>query len=153
MRSSPRLPPATTILRSKRSTLRFYHTDSVGLLDQLPDSTIDVVITSPPYNLGVQYRSYRDTLPEMSYLRWTSVWVAAATRVLGDDGSLFLNVGNKPTQPWTAIDVVLEARRHLILQNTIHWIKSLTGSWQGPAPVWNGTLRWGTTNRSTASDS
>ena len=61
----------------------------------------------------------------MSYLRWTSVWVAAATRVLGDDGSLFLNVGNKPTQPWTAIDVVLEARRHLILQNTIHWIKSI----------------------------
>ena len=45
--------------------------------------------------------------------------------VLSDRGSLFLNVGTKPTLPWTAIDVALEARRHLVLQNTIHWIKSI----------------------------
>ena len=41
------------------------------------------------------------------------------------EGSLFLNVGNKPTRPWTAFDVATEARRHLRLQNTIHWIKSI----------------------------
>ena len=40
-------------------------------------------------------------------------------------GSLFLNVGNKPTQPWTAFAVVSEARCTLHLQNTIHWIKSI----------------------------
>ena len=44
---------------------------------------------------------------------------------VGPDGSLFLNVGAKPTDPWTALDVAQAARRHLQLQNTIHWIKSI----------------------------
>ena len=41
------------------------------------------------------------------------------------EGSLFLNVGSKPTDPWTALDVAQAARPHLQLQNTIHWIKSI----------------------------
>jgi site-specific DNA-methyltransferase (adenine-specific) len=45
--------------------------------------------------------------------------------VLRPDGSLFLNVGAKPTDPWTAFDVAQAARAHLRLQNTIHWIKSI----------------------------
>ena len=40
-------------------------------------------------------------------------------------GSLFLNVGAKPTDPWTALDVAQAARPHLQLQNTIHWVKSI----------------------------
>ena len=46
-------------------------------------------------------------------------------RVLRPEGSLFLNVGAKPTDPWTAIDVAQAVRPHLRLQNTIHWIKSI----------------------------
>jgi site-specific DNA-methyltransferase (adenine-specific) len=38
---------------------------------------------------------------------------------------MFLNVGAKPTDPWTAFDVAQAARPHLQLQNTIHWIKSI----------------------------
>ena len=49
----------------------------------------------------------------------------AAGRLLAADGSLFLNVGAKPTDPWTAIDIALAARPHLALQNTLHWIKSI----------------------------
>ena len=41
------------------------------------------------------------------------------------DGSLFLNVGARPTDPWTALDVAQAARSHLRLQNIIHWIKSI----------------------------
>ena len=41
-------------------------------------------------------------------------------------GRLFLNVGSKPTEPWTALDVAQAARQHLQLQNLIHWIKSIT---------------------------
>ena len=49
----------------------------------------------------------------------------ALARVLAADGSLFLNVGSKPTDPWLAMDVAQAARSHLQLQNTIHWIKSI----------------------------
>jgi site-specific DNA-methyltransferase (adenine-specific) len=38
---------------------------------------------------------------------------------------MFLNVGAKPTDPWTALDVAQAARPHLQLQNTLHWIKSI----------------------------
>jgi site-specific DNA-methyltransferase (adenine-specific) len=59
------------------------------------------------------------------YLGWTDSWVTAAARVLRRDGSLFLNVGAKPSDPWTALDVAQAARAHLRLQNVIHWIKSI----------------------------
>ncbi len=87
--------------------------------------SVEAIVTSPPYNLGIRYRSYADTLPRERYLAWTSEWVRAAGRLLASDGSLFLNVGAKPTDPWTAIDIALAARPHLALQNTLHWIKSI----------------------------
>jgi site-specific DNA-methyltransferase (adenine-specific) len=51
--------------------------------------------------------------------------VRRAADVLAPGGSLFLNVGAKPTDPWIALDVAQAARAHLRLQNTIHWVKSI----------------------------
>jgi site-specific DNA-methyltransferase (adenine-specific) len=64
-------------------------------------------------------------MPRLAYLEWTGTWIAQVSRALQANGSLFLNVGAKPTHPWTAIDVAQTARAHLHLQNTIHWIKSI----------------------------
>ena len=119
------LPKPHTILESRRGTLRFYLGDCVEILAALEPASISVVATSPPYNLGVRYRSYRDSLPRQHYLEWTARWVEAVRRVLPPDGSLFLNVGAKPTDPWTAMEVAQAARPYLQLQNTIHWIKSI----------------------------
>lgn len=107
------------------ATLRFYRGDCLEIFDTLPSGAVSAIVTSPPYNLGVEYRSYRDTLPRSEYLEWTSLWVASAKRALSPEGSLFLNVGAKPTDPWTAFDVAQAVRPHLELQNTIHWIKSI----------------------------
>ena len=86
---------------------------------------MDAIVTSPPYNLGIQYRTYDDTIPRDRYLAWTGEWVKRAAGALSPSGSLFLNVGAKPTDPWTAMDVAQAARPYLHLQNTIHWIKSI----------------------------
>ena len=96
------------------------------MLRTFAPESIDLVVTSPPYNLGIQYRSYDDGRPRHEYLTWTSEWVEAVARVLAPEGSLFLNVGSKPTDPWTALDVAQATRQHLQLQNLIHWIKSIT---------------------------
>ena len=56
------LPKPTTTVRTGRSTLRFYNTDSLELLAQLAPGSVGVIVTSPPYNLGVRYRSYHDAL-------------------------------------------------------------------------------------------
>lgn len=117
--------PYATLSRGARA-LRFYLGDSVEVLARLPAAGVGVIVTSPPYNLGISYRSYDDGRPRAEYLAWTGEWVKAAARVLAPDGSMFLNVGAKPTDPWTALDVAQAARPHLQLQNLIHWIKSIT---------------------------
>jgi site-specific DNA-methyltransferase (adenine-specific) len=118
------LKPVASITAGSSSG-RFYLADCLEVFAQLPARSIDVIVTSPPYNLGIQYNRYQDTLSREDYLEWTHAWIAAAARVLRPDGSMFLNVGAKPTDPWTALDVAQAARSHLRLQNIIHWIKSI----------------------------
>jgi site-specific DNA-methyltransferase (adenine-specific) len=108
-----------------RSTLRFYLGDCLTVLPALDPASVGVIVTSPPYNLGVRYRTYRDDLPRKDYLSWTDRWVREAARVLRPEGSLFLNVGAKPTDPWIPLEVAQVARGHFRLQNTIHWVKSI----------------------------
>ena len=120
-----RLPQPHTSFISGGSTYRFYLGDCLKVLDCMPAGSIDAIVTSPPYNLGIQYRSYDDTIPRDTYLEWTEHWVQRVAVAMAPQGSLFLNVGAKPTDPWTALDVAQAARRHLRLQNTIHWIKSI----------------------------
>src|SRR4051812_38231948 len=120
-----RLPKPHTQIETRRGTLRFYLGDCLDVLRSLTPGSISVIVTSTPYNLGVRYRSYDDTLPRDQYLDWTAAWIKAAGKALAPEGSLFLNVGAKPTDPWTALDVAQAARPHLELQNTIHWIKSI----------------------------
>ena len=108
-----------------RSRLRFFHGDAVEILGALKTASVDAIVTSPPYNLGVRYRSYDDGRPRAEYLRWTAEWIQAAKQVLAPEGSLFLNVGAKPKDPWTALDVAQAVRPHLELQNIIHWVKSI----------------------------
>jgi site-specific DNA-methyltransferase (adenine-specific) len=120
-----KLPKPFSQIETSRGTLRFYLGDCLEVFRALTPGAISVIVTSPPYNLGVRYRSYDDTRPRKEYLAWTDRWTKAAARAIGDSGSLFLNVGAKPTDPWTALDVAQTARHHLALQNTIHWIKSI----------------------------
>jgi len=120
-----RLPKPHTSITTRRGTLRFYLGDCVALLRSMTPGSVSVIVTSPPYNLGVAYRTYDDTLPRAHYLEWTGSWIEAAAKTLQPEGSLFLNVGAKPTDPWTALDVAQAARPHLQLQNTIHWVKSI----------------------------
>ena len=120
-----RIPKPHTRLTSNGATFCFYLGDCVDVLDRLTPGSIDAIVTSPPYNLGIRYRSYDDTMPRRQYLEWTTEWVSRVARALTPDGSLFLNVGAKPTDPWTAIEIAQATRPYLQLQNTIHWIKSI----------------------------
>jgi site-specific DNA-methyltransferase (adenine-specific) len=119
------LPKPYADVHRGRSRLRFFHGDAVDILGALKTASVDAIVTSPPYNLGIRYRSYDDGRPRAEYLRWTAEWIQAAKQVLAPEASLFLNVGAKPKDPWTALDVAQAVRPHLELQNIIHWVKSI----------------------------
>jgi len=93
--------------------------------EALAPQSVEVVITSPPYNIGVRYTCFDDTLPRREYLRWTEAWVGEVKRALAGSGSFFLNLGSKPSDPWVALEVAQVVRPHFVLQNVIHWVKSI----------------------------
>jgi site-specific DNA-methyltransferase (adenine-specific) len=96
--------------------------EGMQLMDQ---KSVDVIVTSPPYNLGIEYNTYQDDKPRVDYLDWMENVAKESKRVLKDNGSFFLNVGGSLKDPWIPIDVAERFRRHFTLQNTIHWIKSI----------------------------
>ena len=87
------------VLTVGESTQTFYLGDCLEVFRSLPPGSVSAIVTSPPYNLGVRYRSYDDSIPRRDYLAWTDRWVEAARTVLDPRGSLFLNVGAIPLGP------------------------------------------------------
>ena len=77
---SPRAPKPVVDITVGRSRIQLFHGDCVEVLPHLAPASIGVVVTSPPYNLGIKYRSYEDDLPRAEYLAWTDRWLRAASR-------------------------------------------------------------------------
>jgi site-specific DNA-methyltransferase (adenine-specific) len=105
---------------------RLIHGDCLSVMRELPSELVDVVVTSPPYNLGINYGTYRDTVPRDAYLRWTVDWCREVKRLMKENGSFFLNIGAAPSNPMLPHEVVIALRDEFVLQNTFHWIKSIT---------------------------
>ena len=102
------------------------HGDCLAGMAALSAESVDLVVTSPPYNLDIAYASYADDAPREEYLDWCHRWAAELQRVLKPTGSFFLNVGAAPANPLLPHELVLKFQPLFRLQNTIHWIKSIT---------------------------
>ena len=72
------LKPYRIVRTPRNRSSRFYLGDCIEVMNQLPAQSIDVMVTSPPYNLGIRYNRYQDSLTPAEYLQWTDAWVAAA---------------------------------------------------------------------------
>ena len=103
-----------------------HHQDCVEGMRLLPEDSIDVVVTSPPYNLGIKYSKFNDTMGRDAYLEWAGVWAGEIFRVLKPEGSFFLNIGAAPANPLLPHQLAIKLSEVFTLQNTIHWVKSIT---------------------------
>lgn len=115
-------------VRSSRNNawIRLHAADCVAAIPSLLEvGSVDVVVTSPPYNLGIGYSAYRDDISREDYLEWLDRWAGVVREAMAEEGSLFLNVGSKPTDPLVPFQVLEVMNRHFRLQNVIHWIKSI----------------------------
>lgn len=67
--------------------------DALEMLASIPTGAVDLVVTSPPYNIG---KEYERPLPLNEYLEWCESWMASLYRVVKDTGAFWLNVGYVP---------------------------------------------------------
>ena len=71
--------------------MTIYEADSTDLSFLAPDS-VQLIVTSPPYNLGKDYGTARDDATYHQYLDWVVSWSRELWRVLEPGGRLCLNI-------------------------------------------------------------
>jgi site-specific DNA-methyltransferase (adenine-specific) len=135
--------PSSRIALATDTQVEIYHGDCVAGMTRLAEKSVDLVVTSPPYNLGIKYSKYQDDQAREAYLAWCLAWGEGIKRVLKDDGALFLNVGASPSNPMLPHELAKAFADHLFtLQNTIHWIKAITiDDDDGDAPISRGHFK------------
>jgi site-specific DNA-methyltransferase (adenine-specific) len=88
---------------------------------------VDVIVTSPPYNIDKNYRSYFDKKERNEYLSWLSEIARTSYNILKNEASFFLNVSGAPSDSLLPLEVAKAFfDSGYKLQNTIHWIKSIS---------------------------
>jgi site-specific DNA-methyltransferase (adenine-specific) len=64
----------------------------VDVMNAMPDSSVDLIVTSPPYGVGIAYDVHDDDMVWEEYVKFTYSWMEQAFRVLKDDGRIALNI-------------------------------------------------------------
>jgi len=97
-----------------------------GMKLYVESESVDIIITSPPYNTGKEYNVYDDRKPKDWFLDWLGRVAIQCRRVLRRDGSFFMNFGFALRDPWLPFQVAEEIGKHFNLQNVIIWVKSIS---------------------------
>lgn len=82
--------------------------------DLIPASSVDLIITSPPYNIDMNYNSHKDNLTYEEYLEFTMKWIKKAYILVKSGGRLCLNIPldkNKGGQQSVYADMVHIAKK------------------------------------------
>lgn len=80
----------------------------------IPEGRVDLIITSPPYNVDIHYESYDDKIPHEAYLDFTRKWLEKCYKLTKDDGRFCLNIPldkNKGGQQSIYADIVTVAKQ------------------------------------------
>lgn len=64
----------------------------IDVMSELPQNSIDLLVTSPPYNVGIEYDQHDDRMGMNEYWQFTEDWLKESFRVLKDDGRIAINI-------------------------------------------------------------
>ena len=73
-------------------TGKIFNGNCVDEMSKMPENSVDLVVTSPPYNVGIDYDSHDDRMSMDSYWQFTKDWLTQALRVLKSDGRIAINI-------------------------------------------------------------
>ncbi len=66
--------------------------DCREVMKKIGENTVDLIVTSPPYGVGIDYDVHDDDMVSGDYFNFTREWLTEAYRVLKDDGRIALNI-------------------------------------------------------------
>jgi site-specific DNA-methyltransferase (adenine-specific) len=66
--------------------------DCIEVMKTMPENSVDLVCTSPPYGVNIQYDTHNDDMEISEYLEFSKNWLTEVYRVLKDDGRIALNI-------------------------------------------------------------
>lgn len=92
--------------------------DAIEELKKIPDKSINLIVTDPPYNLNKDYGNNQDKLEFEEYLEFSRAWLKEAKRVLTDDGTLYVFMGMRYI---SYIYTILEQELGMTFNSWITW--------------------------------
>ena len=100
--------------------------DALTGLARIPDGSVDLILTDPPYNLGKDYGNASDQQSVDDYLAWTEQWIDAALPKLKPNGSLYIFL------TWRfSPEIFVMLKKRMTMMNEIIWdrrVPSMGGS-------------------------
>lgn len=73
-------------------TGKIFNGSCIDVMKDLPENTIDLIVTSPPYGVGINYDVHNDDVDFDEYKKFSFDWLTEAFRLLKDDGRIALNI-------------------------------------------------------------
>jgi len=126
---------------------RIYNSDARAM-EEVDDSSVQLVVTSPPYNVGKNYNFYEDRRPLEHYLDFLMLVWKECQRVLVPGGRVAVNVANTGRNPYIPLhSFIIQQFLDLgfLMRGEILWDKSATAgvstAWGSFARASNPTLR------------
>lgn len=102
-------------------TYQLYQQDCIEWMQTQAEHTVDIIITSPPYNKNIAYNTYGDRRTD--YLGWMKQVFDQCCRILKPTGHLFLNIAGNPQDPLLPYRVADSVPWRI--QNHIVWAKAI----------------------------
>ena len=92
----------------------YIYNDDIIKTNSISDGSIDLIVTSPPYNVDIKYGKYDDRMSYENYLKFTKEWLTACYQLAKDDGRFCLNIPldkNKGGQQSVCADITTIAKK------------------------------------------
>ena len=80
---------------------KLYNGDILDMFSKTPDNFIDLIVTSPPYNVGINYSDWDDTMSYDGFFQWVETWLKECYRTLKPEmNGLFCERIFGPVNDW-----------------------------------------------------
>jgi len=93
--------------------VKIIHDDAI-LTDEISENSVDLIVTSPPYNVDIKYNSHYDMISYDGYLEFSRKWMTRSFEWLKEDGRFCLNIPldkNKDGQQSVGADLTTIAKQ------------------------------------------